>query len=171
VLCEIRSYRLNPAKRAFIERETIDFKPILEDFISKGMRVRAPAILQGMSGVEHEFAFAIWADKNSSDKDQPDVLADVYTSEKEVDPISVLVFHAKTMDIPSKERVLIAMPGVDKKAEMLARSYNITVVEAESPSDLMGKTKNVLQDIARKREKEAIVAEAEALEAILKEMR
>ena len=167
-LREIRAYEPNPAKRALIERETVGFESLLKDLAGKGWHGQAPITLLGKSGIEHEFALALWAGESDPTKEPPDVLADMYASDAEVNSTMVLAFFAKTMDVEPKERVLIAMPRLDKKGNILAKSYNMHVVEAETATELKEKARNLLLSMVQKRERETLKAEAEELENILK---
>lgn len=148
----------------------MDFKEALEALYGIGWSGRAPATLRGQAAIDHEFAFALWPPGSDPKQERPFLVADVYTSERKVDFNTVLAFQAKTMDVASKEKVLIAMPMLDERAHVLARSYNMEVVEAGTASELSEKTRKLLLQIAQKREREHLRAEAEALEGVLKEL-
>jgi predicted amidophosphoribosyltransferase len=151
----VSAYKPNPAKRELIEQMTIDFKSILEAVTSTGWHGQAPITIQSQSGIEHEFTFALWAPESDPAKAPPDVVAEMYTSEEgEVNSTGVLAFYAKTLDIKPNEKILIVMPSLDRRAKILANSYNMLVVEAETADSVMAKTRDLLLDIHRKREKE-----------------
>jgi len=155
VLRLVGAYKPNPAKRGLIERVTIDFKSILEVVTSTGWYGQAPITIQSQNGIEHEFTFALWAPESDPAKAPPDVVSEMYTSEEgEVDSTGVLAFYAKTLDIKPNEKILIAMSSLDKRAKILANSYNMSVVEAETADSVMAKTRDLLLDIHKKREKE-----------------
>jgi len=165
---EIRAYKLNPAKRLFVERETIDFKSLMEEMAAMGELGQAPATVTGKSGVEHEFAFALWDSGGNTAQRTPEVVADLHVSGEALDPMLVLAFFAKGMDVGSKVKILMTMPGLDKAGKLLVKSYNVHVVEAETAAELKGKVKDLLQMITKEKEKERLKAEAEALEEVLK---
>lgn len=150
VLNRIYGYRPNPEKYTLIEKETLDFKPLLERLIKNGWFGQSPATFQGRSGAELEFAFALWAPKTNSVKQKPFVLTDVYTSVDAVDSNVVLVFVAKTIDVEAFEKILMVMPRLDEKARALVKSYNISVIEAEAASELMEKLHSLLLSIVQK---------------------
>ncbi|NHV97656.1 MAG: hypothetical protein HA494_07745 [Thaumarchaeota archaeon] len=166
VVREVNSYRLNPQKRELVMRETVDLKPTLEKF-SSIWRLEAPATIRGRSGVELDFDYALWS-KGSDGR--VDVVAEVVTQEGEVNETLVLAFFAKTLDVEASERILVAMPKLDVKAKLLAKSYGIQVVEAESAQELQQKVGDLLRQIVVKREEASLKAEAETLEKVLEEL-
>ena len=171
VLRDVPAYRINPAKRALIERETLEFKPILEALTDRGWYGQAPVTIWDKNKIEHTFAFALWAPESDPAEGQPDVLADAYTSEGEVNSTMVLAFYAKTMGFMPRDRVLIVMPRLSKRAKALAESYNISVVEAEAASELTEKARKALLNMVQRRRKDTLTAEAEALGIALKELK
>jgi predicted RNA-binding Zn-ribbon protein involved in translation (DUF1610 family) len=150
VLDKIYAYRPNPEKYTLIEKETLDFKPLLERLTKNGWFGQSPATFQGRSGVELEFAFALWAPKTNSVKQKPFVLADVYTSVDAVDSNVVLVFIAKTIDVEAFEKILMVMPRLNEKARTLVKSYNISVIESETTSELTEKLRSLLPSMVQK---------------------
>lgn len=166
---EIGIYRLNPAKRALIERETLDFSLLLRE-IAEGWHCQSPAVIRGKSGVEHRFAFAIWADGSDPSRDAPEVLAEVIVSDAKVDSDRTLASLAKILDVKPREGLLMVMPKLDNKGRMLANSYDVHVVEAEEASELMEKAGGALEEALKRRQKDALRMEAEALRDVLREL-
>ena len=166
---EICVYKLNPEKRSIIERETLELKPIIDELVRGGWRGEIPAVLRDESGVEYEFKFALWAPGNEV-RVRPDVVADVYVSDGDVEPTVVFAFFAKTIRFLPGDKILVVMPRLDGKAREYARSFNVSVVEAESPSKLMEGLRSLLLDIASKRSRKMLEDEAKALEGILREL-
>lgn len=162
VLNRIYAYRPNPEKYTLIEKETLDFKPLLEKLIKNGWFGQSPSTFHGHSGVELEFAFALWAPKNDPVKQKPYVLADVYTSMDAVDSNVVLVFAAKTIDVEADDKILMVIPRLDEKARALVKWYNMSVIEAETTSELMEKLRSLLLSMVRKCKNEKL--EMEVLE-------
>jgi predicted RNA-binding Zn-ribbon protein involved in translation (DUF1610 family) len=148
VIREVKSYKLNPAKRALIEEETVEFKPALEKF-SDIWRFEVPALIKGQSGVEHEFPFALWPNEEASGG-KPDVVAELSTHEKEVNLTQVLAFQAKAADVEASRKIFMAMPKLDAKGRLLSSNYGMHVVEAKTARELHEKVANVLQQIASK---------------------
>lgn len=80
----------------------------------------------------------------------------------------VLAFRGRTMDIPTKEKILIAMPGLKEDARHLADNYKISVIEAMDSIELTERLREKLLSITK--ERESLKAEAHALEEIMREM-
>jgi len=148
-ISEMRAYRLNPAGRSLLEKMTLDVKAITKPLVDKGWYVEAPAILTGRSGVTHDVAFAAWANKRKIDG-SPDMVSEIYVSEKIADSVIILAFWAKALDLGAKEKVLMVVPGLDEKARMLARSYNMRVVEAKSIHELQEIASTLLRKMIEK---------------------
>lgn len=154
VIKNVKFYKFNPAKRTLIEREILDFSPLLEKLRESGWRVEVPAKVKGESNVIHEFVFVIWTNGQESKGKWPDIVADLYTGEKEIESIAPLAFQAKSMDAHSKEKILMVMPGLDEKAKLLAESFGINVAEASRAEEIKGRIKEILEDMKRKKRKE-----------------
>jgi predicted RNA-binding Zn-ribbon protein involved in translation (DUF1610 family) len=169
VIKEIRSYRFNPAKRGLIEKELVDFKPIVDRF-KKIWNYKTPAILIGQTGAEHEFSFAMW-EKGKTDGRRPEIVANLSTNEKAVGVTDVLAFQAKAADVGAREKILMVMPKLDEKGKLLASSYGIQVSEAKTASELQEKTIEILKQTATKRDKKTLESEAKKLEKLLEEIR
>ncbi|MEM4700449.1 MAG: hypothetical protein QXT74_05860 [Candidatus Nezhaarchaeales archaeon] len=167
---EIKAYRPNPAKRALLEEVTFDLKAALKPLTDRGWHVEAPSTLRGRTGVEHDVSFALWASGSARSNASPDIVGELHVSEAKVDSVATLAFWAKATDLGARDKVLMAVPGLDDKASTLACSYGIHVVEAENMSELQGKLNAVLQGIIKGREREALKAEAEALEDVLRKL-
>jgi transcription elongation factor Elf1 len=169
-ILQVKAYRLNPAKRSIIESEIIDFRLILEGVSGGGWIFQAPAVLKGRSGVEHRFAFAVWGEGKNPSKDPPDVLADMLVSDGEVDSNQVFASLAKIFDVKPWESLLIAVPRVSESARMVARSYDVNVIEAEGASQLKEKVAAAIFECMGRREKEALRMEVEALREAVREL-
>jgi len=166
----VKAYRLNPAKKGLIEGEIIDFQSILKRAAGKGWLFETPAVLKGRSGVEHQFAFAIWNEGREPSGNPPDVLADALVSEGEVDSSQVFASLAKIFDVKPWESLLIAVPRLSERARMVARSYDVNVVEAEEVAQLKELVAAALSECMKRRKKDALKMEVEALNEALKEL-
>ena len=166
----VKAYRLNPAKKSFVEGEMIDFQSILKEVAGRGWLFQAPAVLKGRSGVEHQFSLAIWSEGREPSRDPPDILADALVSEGEVDSSQVFASLAKIFDVKPWEGLLIALPKVSERARMVARSYDINLVEAEEAAQLRDKVVAALSECMKRREKDALKMEVEALSEALEEL-
>ncbi|MEM3552007.1 MAG: hypothetical protein QXN87_08735 [Candidatus Bathyarchaeia archaeon] len=144
---EVRAYRANPAGRVLLEKFTIDLEAILQVFIVKGWCVETPAVIRGKAGVEHEFSFAVWKARADRESRPPDVVGELVVSESIVDATAILAFWAKAIDVEAKDKMVMAVPGLDEKAKMLANCYGIYAVEAENSSELQVKAENLLRNM------------------------
>jgi len=167
---ELVAYRLNPEKRGLIEKVTLDLKAAMKALIDKGWYGEAPAVLVGKTGVEHEVSFALWRDGNDRGRKTPDIIGEVYIGDEKTTSYNTLAYSAIAADIGAGESIIASVPGLDGKGKLLAKSFNIHVVEAETPSELQRKIEETLQTIVTRKEKEMLKAEVEALEKILKEI-
>jgi len=166
----VKAYRLNPAKRGFIEGEIIDFQSILKKAAGEGWTIQAPAVLRGKSGVEHHFAFAVWNEGRDPSRNPPDLLADALVSEVEVDSNQVFASLAKIFDVKPCESILIAVPKASEKARMIARSYDIKIVEAEKVAKVEELVTAAISECMKRREKDSLRMEVEALSEALREL-
>jgi len=148
VLRNINVYKPNPAKHALIEREIIELGSILEELTAKGWHGQAPAMLRGKSGIVHTFTLALWAPESNPASERPDILADWCTAEVEVDSTMVLAFYAKTLDVTPRESLLFVIPRTGIEAKVLAESFNISIIEVEDLTELKGKARIQLLNMA-----------------------
>ena len=148
-LFQVRAYRLNPAGRVLLEKATVDLEAILRVLVDNGWHVEKPAVIRGKAGVNHEFSFAVWTSKNDVENKPPNVVGELVLSEGKADSTVILAFWAKSIDVEAKEKIVMAVPGLDEKAEMLAKCYDMHVIEAENGSELQAKAESLIQGMLR----------------------
>lgn len=170
IIKPVYTYRFNPDNRFLVEKELIEFDSVLNSFREAGWLIQSPASIEGESGVQHEFSFSIWFTQSSADGRWPDLVADHYAEVDVVGSTQLLALQAKAMDVHSKEKIVVAMPRLDDNAKLLARGFGINVVEGLSVEEVKQKLKQTLLDIQRKRSREALRAEKEALEEVLRDL-
>ena len=95
-----------------------------------GLESKYDTTLKGISGVVHNFSFVSQFKEDHSSKSI--VVIDVTQSNVKVDASAILSFFAKTLDCKVKNRFLIAVPGLDTDAKLLAERYKIQYVEGDS---------------------------------------
>jgi hypothetical protein len=117
-----------------------DFESLAADLLKKGKKARAPAVIVGKSGVKHEFAFAI-----DPDAEKPEVVVDTELSVKEVDEVKVLKFYVKVYDVGPKRSILCVTPKLTEGAASLAKGYEISVVQDETPKNLIEKAARIVE--------------------------
>ena len=88
------------------------FKSGLE---SLGFRVELPGTVTGSSGMIHNFTL-------SAAKNGKSLVLDVVESDEEVEEKEMFAFYAKLTDVKSSKGVLIAIPGLSKRAKDFAAS-------------------------------------------------
>lgn len=124
----------------------------LESELTKmGYRVYKSISLRGKSGMMHDFLIVAY----EKDKDKPSVLIDIYISSNLVELAVILQYFAKCYDLVQYEidsivKILLIIPGLDYQAKMLARKYDIMVIEAEDSNELVEKIKGITLEIAKK---------------------
>ncbi|MCS7115786.1 MAG: hypothetical protein RMJ15_02090 [Nitrososphaerota archaeon] len=159
-LFQVKAYRLNPAGRTLLEKATLDLESILQVLVDKGWLVESPVVIRGRAGVDHEFSFAVWTSKNDWEGKPPDIVGELVFSEGEADPTVILAFWAKSYDVEAKEKIILAVPGLDEKAKTLARGYGMHVIEAENGIELQARVESMLRSMLRG--VDALEGEAEA---------
>jgi len=161
MLREIKAFKANPDKKPLIELEVIDFAPLLEEAARSGWLGRAPAIIRGKTGIEHEFKLAIWKGADDA-KGPPYIVVEAIGREGELSANDVLAFRAKSQDVMSKENILVGI-RVDKKGKLFAKSYGIHIVEGEKTRDFEEQIKNLFVNLM----KEEIKSPGGGLETVL----
>ena len=117
-----------------------DFESLASDLTKRGKNAKAPAVIVGKSGVKHEFAFAL-----DPDAVRPEVVIDTELSVKEVDEVKVLKFYVKVYDVGPKKSVLCVTPKLTEAAASLAKGYEISVVQDETPRNLIQKAAKLVE--------------------------
>ncbi|MCS7140513.1 MAG: hypothetical protein RMI99_02995 [Nitrososphaerota archaeon] len=139
-LYKVIAFKVSPEKISLIEKLALDLKAILKPLIDEGFTVKIPAIIQGRSGVKHDFSFAVWHNNNSS----PIAVGFLQTPPRATSSIDVLAFWAKTSDVGVEHKVMITFSGIDEEAKNLARVYNIEVIEGIDEREVANKIKDQL---------------------------
>jgi len=99
---------------------------------ARGFEVMSPREVLGLSGIVHRFSM-------SARMGGDEHLVDVVQGEGQVGEDKVLSLFGKMVDSQSTEATLVAIPRASEGAKALARSFNINLIEAESPEDAASK--------------------------------
>jgi len=151
----IKAYRLNPKKEDLLKRVTISLEKIFQPILKGGWHVELPAKVNGATGAEHEFSFALWSGKDGGKgKTPPDIVGTMHMSDQDATATDVLAFWAKAVDARAKHRVMMTLSGLDEHGRLLAENYGINIVSGKEPSELQEKTKSLLKQIMKTVEKE-----------------
>lgn len=146
IIKNIYRYEVNPVSRNIIDQLTLDLRPIQVEGIRLGLYVRSPAIVKGNSGVEHEFSIALWKDVKYIDR--PEIVIDIYLSDKPANEMTVLALYAKIIDVGVKKAILGVLPGLNEEARKLAKAYGIKVIESKDADTLVEEIRKILREIA-----------------------
>lgn len=109
-----------------------DFESLARDLTKNGVNAVSPASLPGKSGVKHQFAFAVCPPAGRTK-----LVVDTVLSVSDVDEMKVLAFYVKVFDVLPEKAILAVSPRLSNDAQALAKEYNITVLENESPRKLV----------------------------------
>jgi hypothetical protein len=105
--------------------DRLAIKPLLEFLRERGYDTESPGFMTGESEVEHVFDITAWGD----DKNEMILALDFEVSEEPVGEDRVISMFAKVFDTNPPRSVLVAFPGLTRKARRLAEQYDIDVVE------------------------------------------
>jgi len=95
--------------------------------------------LKGKSGVSHVFTL-LFEEWNTGKKSA----VEIKFSDKPVPMREITSFYAKLNDIEGVEGVLLAVPSLSEEARNLARSLEVSVIEAREPEKILGDLEKIL---------------------------
>jgi transcription elongation factor Elf1 len=108
--------------------------PIREFLEDNGFEIETPGFLKGKSGASHMFditAFKKSADKNVTVIDLATPTEDVISEQP------VIAMFAKIYDVSPDNACLIAIPKMSENGKKMAKLYNITLIEAKNPKEVI----------------------------------
>ena len=123
--------------------DRLAIKPLLEFLHERGYNTESPGYMTGESEVEHTF------DITAMGEDQNDVILalDFVVSEESVGEDKVISMFAKVFDTNPPRSILVAFPGLTKKAKKLAEQYEIDVVETHDLDVLWKELRKVIPTV------------------------
>jgi hypothetical protein len=123
--------------------DRLAIKPLLEFLHERGYNTESPGYMTGESEVEHIF------DITAKGEDQNDVILalDFVVSEESVGEDNVISMFAKVFDTNPPRSILVAFPGLTKKAKKLAEQYEIDVVETHDLDVLWKELRKVIPTV------------------------
>jgi predicted RNA-binding Zn-ribbon protein involved in translation (DUF1610 family) len=148
-LAEAYIYRVNEEKKALLEKECIDLKPMIEKMKAMGWDATASGYLEGTSGVKHAFALIASNLGEKADGGKPNIVGDIVIGEKLADEPVILSTFAKAYDVGVKLVFLVTVPGLTEQAKRLAKFYNINVLESTSPGSAVDVLWEAVQKLIR----------------------
>ena len=138
---KVFTFKVEPKGLMFIERYMINFEELIKALDDLGYFAEPNVKLKGRSGVTHSFDLAVWKLKTKS----LEYVVDVEIRRDEIEEFKVFSLFAKAMDVRAKEKILIAIPNLTKRARDLAKSYNILTLENLESSNISSAVLDVIK--------------------------
>jgi hypothetical protein len=131
---DVYSYTLNQNAKAESFQTLFLAAPVQEFLAKEGLIVKPNGFLRGKSGAKH--SFDIIAHEKDTDDTQKAVVVDLATSTGDVvSEQPVIALFAKVFDVSPERAFLIAIPRLNENGKRMAELYNISVIEAENPTE------------------------------------
>jgi len=131
-MAPVYGYTLNNAFRSELMSHCSLETTVTELFKEYGFDVTAPLKLQGQSGIVHEFDLG-------ASRDKTEIVMDLISATDEVGPQDIVTFFAKVYDSKPENAILVAMPKISSSAQKLGAMYNVEVISAEIPEEIIKK--------------------------------
>jgi transcription elongation factor Elf1 len=132
---EAYKYRLNEDVVKTAASEWAILAPIRKLLEDKGFKVETPGFVEGGSGVRHMFDIIAYNDERKPQKTAINV--SMSTDGKPVSEQAIIDIFAKAFDSKIEKAVLIAMPSASENTKKLAKLYNIHLIEAKAPNEIL----------------------------------
>ncbi|MCL0056371.1 restriction endonuclease [Dehalococcoidia bacterium] len=124
----IYSYRLNPAKRGWLEFELKPKSQLIEFLRQRGYQVKVNAEVKGRSGAAHNIDVLATRDDGIVIHD---IAIGVEVAGEPVRLDKVFAFDNKAYDTGILDKVFIAVPGLTQEARQFAQRQRIKVLEVK----------------------------------------
>jgi hypothetical protein len=137
--CELKdtySYLLNDKVRSEAMK-TLTVLTMADMVEKQGWKVKIPGVVKGKSGVEHEFTLTC--------QNKRTIAIDLATSETKVDMETALSSYAKFIDILNVEKLIIAMPRLERTAKDFLKANKITYIEGKKIAQINDQVKPLLE--------------------------
>jgi hypothetical protein len=132
-LVPVYQYRINPATMSETRRQLLIYSDAVAMMESLGLTVSAPHALPGKSGPQDFDIVAThkgrWGTKT--------IAVDVVSSDARVLVEAVHDFAAKVKEARPSESYLVAIPGINDDARLLAKNLRLNIVEGPSVKEAM----------------------------------
>ncbi len=131
---DVYSYSLTPEAMKEATLGGILITPIRDFLESHGFEVESPGFLKGKSGASHMFDITA----SPTGVKQSVTVIDLATSTDEVPSEQpVIAMFAKVYDVSPEKACLVAIPRMSENGKKLAALYNIQLVEAKDPKEVI----------------------------------
>ncbi len=130
----IYCYRLDEAKRGWLEFELKPKSQLIEFLKKRGYEVTENAIVKGRSGAEHRIDILAARDDGIVTHD---IAIGVKVAGDEIGLGEMFDFDDKVYDIGIHDKILVALPGLRTEAEEFARRQRIKVLEVKDLETLL----------------------------------
>jgi hypothetical protein len=124
---EVYSYSLNRLAKDEIDADTRFLSDIKKMLTNNGYSVRISNVITGTSGIEQKFDFVF------SDKKKTMAIDTIFSSEP-IQEIEIIKEQNKVYDTQI-ESYLMIRPKLNEQASMIAKAYNIKVIEFSNTKD------------------------------------
>jgi len=124
----IYSYRLNEAKRGWLEFELKPKSQLIEFLRQHGYQVKEDAVVKGRSGAEHSIDILATRDDGIV---AYNIAIGVKVAGDEIGLGEIFNFDDKAYDIGIHDKILVVVPGLRTEAEKFASQQRIKVLEVK----------------------------------------
>lgn len=146
-LYSLKAFKVNPEKRLLIE-QLASVEVLLKPLRDEGFVIKAPDVIQGMSGVKHEFSFTVRNNHGEL------IAIGSLHFEKAASVVEVLAFWAKAIDVNAQHKIMVALNGLDDEARKLATTYGIKIIDDKSIHEASLKISNFIKSLVSKHQAE-----------------
>lgn len=140
---EVNTYMLDYSRRELLAKVTFNLTPVIQRVYALGWVAKKDYKIRGKSGIEHTFTLGLWPHGRDL-REVPEVVVDVRMDV--VEDVHVLALYAKILDTGIENAILAAIPVASEKAKVLAKYYEINIVEAEDTDILIEKLALAIED-------------------------
>jgi len=141
-LIPIYEYKINTQILNEIRNQVLVYGDLISFLEDAGLKVIAPHVLIGKSGVPRTFDLVVITSKGRWGGEKT-VAMDIAHSDPETGQDVVREFAAKVRDAKPTASYLVAIPRLSNDARDLARNLKLTVVEASSLKEAMAPIQNL----------------------------
>ncbi len=97
-----------------------------------GIRAVPHGAVTGASKISHAFSLVAFAEK----AEQPFLVADIIETDHRTDEMRILSFIGKCVDSRIENKIIVAIPNLEKDQRQLINTHGITLIELSATEDL-----------------------------------
>lgn len=137
---DVYSYKLKKESEKEFYDNYILVAPLRKLLEPAGFKVEAAVSVKGKSGINHKITLY-------AHTDDIDIIIDAKTADAEVPDQFLVAMFAKVIDISPKAAFFVAMPNVSENTKVLAKNYNIIVIEGKTLAEVLN---NIVENLKAK---------------------